>query len=57
MDAFETVVAAVYIGGYAGDLAARDLGMRAMVASDIREHLSEAFRLLDPLGEVPGLNI
>src|ERR1051325_6718180 len=51
MDAFETVVAAVYVSGLAGDLAARDLGMRAMVASDIREHLSEAFRYLDPAGE------
>jgi hypothetical protein len=37
----------------AGDLAASELGMRAMVASDIREHLSEAIRLLDPEGECP----
>jgi hypothetical protein len=27
--------------------------MRAMVASDIREHLSEAIRSLDPIGETP----
>jgi hypothetical protein len=27
------------------------LGMRAMVASDIREHLSAAIRSLDPEGE------
>jgi hypothetical protein len=27
--------------------------MRAMTASDIREHLSAAFRLLDPEGEIP----
>jgi len=53
MDAFETVAAAVYISGLAGDLAAGKLGMRAMTASDIREHLSEAFRQLDPSGEVP----
>jgi hypothetical protein len=30
--------------------------MRAMVASDIREHLSEAFRQLDPAGESPNLS-
>lgn len=53
MDAFQTVVAAVYVSGLAGDLAARELGMRAMVASDIRDHLSKAFRLLDPAGEKP----
>jgi NAD(P)H-hydrate epimerase len=53
MDAFETVAAAVYVSGLAGDLAAKELGMRAMVASDIREHLSEAFRYLDPAGESP----
>jgi ADP-dependent NAD(P)H-hydrate dehydratase / NAD(P)H-hydrate epimerase len=51
MDVFETVVAAVYVSGLAGDLAAKEVGMRAMIASDIREHLSEAFRLLDPFGE------
>jgi len=49
----DAVIAALYVGGLAGDLAARDLGMRAMVASDIREHLSEAIRSLDPWGEVP----
>jgi len=46
-------IAALYLGGLAGDLAARDLGMRTMVASDIREHLSEAIRSLDPKGEQP----
>src|SRR5256886_17578008 len=56
MDAFQTVVAAVYVSGLAGDLAAQELGMRAMVASDIRDHLSEAFRLLDPAGETPDAN-
>ena len=49
----EAVIAAVYISGLAGDLAAEELGMRAMVASDIREHLSAAFRSLDPSGERP----
>jgi NAD(P)H-hydrate epimerase len=53
MDAFETVAAAVYVSGLAGDLAAKQIGMRAMVASDIREHLGAAFRLLDPQGEAP----
>jgi hypothetical protein len=38
----------------AGDLAARDLGMRTMLASDIREHLSQAICLLDRDGETPG---
>lgn len=52
-DAFETVVAAVYVSGLAGDLAAQNLGMRTMVASDIREHLSEAIWSLDPIGEAP----
>ena len=52
-DAFKAVVAAVYVSGLAGDLAAKKLGMRAMVASDIREHLSEAIRSLDPIGETP----
>ena len=52
-DAFDTVVAAVYVSGLAGDLAAQKLGMRTMVASDIREHLGEAIRSLDPIGEWP----
>jgi ADP-dependent NAD(P)H-hydrate dehydratase / NAD(P)H-hydrate epimerase len=52
-DAVQTVIAALYISGLAGDLAAVRLGMRAMVASDIRENLNEAFRLLDPSGEIP----
>ena len=52
-NAFETVVAALYVGGLAGDLAAEELGMRAMVASDIREHLGAAVCTLDPEGEMP----
>ncbi len=52
-DAVTAVVAALYIGGLAGDFAARDLGMRAMVASDVREHFSEAIRFIDPSGERP----
>jgi hydroxyethylthiazole kinase-like uncharacterized protein yjeF len=49
----DTVIAALYLSALAGDLAAREIGMRCMVASDIREHLSAAIRLLDPRGEQP----
>lgn len=52
-DPLAATIAALYVGGLAGDFAARDLGMRNMVASDIREHLSEAFTFLDPQGERP----
>jgi len=52
-DALNATIAALYVGGLAGDFAARDLGMRTMVASDIREHLSDAIRSLDPEGEQP----
>jgi NAD(P)H-hydrate epimerase len=52
-DALSATVAALYIGGLAGDAAARKIGMRTMVASDIREHLGEAIRSLDPIGETP----
>lgn len=52
-DPLATVIAALYVGGLAGDFAARKLGMRTMVASDIRDHFSEAVRFLDPTGEQP----
>ena len=52
-DALTATIAALYVGGLAGDFAARDLGMRTMVASDIREHLNGAIRSLDPKGETP----
>lgn len=52
-DALSATMAALYVGGLAGDLAARELGMRTMVASDIREHISDAVRSLDPNGETP----
>ncbi len=52
-DALETIIAALYISGLAGDLAAQEIGMRTMVASDIREHLSAAISSLDPRGELP----
>ena len=47
VDIFETVVAAVYIAGLAGDIAAEKFGKRAMLASDVRECLTEAFRQLE----------
>jgi len=52
-DAVAAVVAALYVGGLAGDFAAKKRGMRTMVASDIREHFGEAIRFLDPRGELP----
>jgi NAD(P)H-hydrate epimerase len=52
-DALTATVAALYVGGLAGDFAAKKLGMRTMVASDIREHFSDAIRFLDPQGEEP----
>jgi len=47
------VIAALYVGGLAGDFAAQALGMRTMTASDIRNHFSDAIRSLDPIGEQP----
>jgi hydroxyethylthiazole kinase-like uncharacterized protein yjeF len=52
-DPLTATIAALYIGGLAGDFAARELGMRTMVASDIREHISDAVRSLDSKGETP----
>ena len=52
-DALSATLAALYIGGLAGDLAAAELGMRTMLASDIQRHLSAAIRSLDPDGERP----
>lgn len=55
-DPLAATIAALYVAGLAGDFAARSLGMRTMVASDIREHLSAAIRTLDPQGEQPSFN-
>lgn len=52
-DALTATTAALYVGGLAGDLAANELGMRTMVASDIQLHFSDAIRSLDPDGERP----
>lgn len=51
-DVLEAIIAALYVGGLAGDLAAAELGMRTMVASDIRDHFSAAIRSLDEAGEM-----
>lgn len=40
---FETVVAAVYIAGMAGDVAEKKYGKRVMTATDVRECLVEVF--------------
>lgn len=53
ISSLDTVIAALYVSGLAGDFAAREIGMRSMVASDIREHLGAAIRSLDPRGEQP----
>jgi NAD(P)H-hydrate epimerase len=47
IDIFETVVAAVYIAGAAGDIAAEKFGKRTMLASDVRECLGEAFEQIE----------
>ena len=43
IDIFETVVAAVYIAGMAGDVAENKYGKRVMTASDVRECLTDVF--------------
>lgn len=43
IDIFETVVAAVYVAGMAGDIAEQKYGKRVMTASDVRECLVEVF--------------
>lgn len=48
VDIFETVVAAVYVAGMAGDIAEQKYGKRVMTASDVRECLVEAFESLKP---------
>ena len=43
IDMFETVVAAVYLAGLAGDIAEKKYGKCVMTASDVRECMTEAF--------------
>ena len=45
--AFDAVIAALYLAGMAGDIAAKKIGMRSMTASDVRECLVDAFRELE----------
>jgi NAD(P)H-hydrate epimerase len=47
---FETVIAALYIAGMAGDIAAKKTGMRSMTASDVRTCLKDAFLELENEG-------
>ncbi len=47
IDIFETVVAAVYVAGMAGDIAEQKYGKRVMTASDVRECLTEVFDKLE----------
>lgn len=46
---FQAAVSAVYLHSLAGDLAARTVGERCMVAGDITRHLPEAFREVESL--------
>jgi ADP-dependent NAD(P)H-hydrate dehydratase / NAD(P)H-hydrate epimerase len=51
IDIFETVTAAVYIAGLAGDSAEKKYGKRVMTASDVRECLAEVFEQLESTGK------
>ncbi|MEQ1643296.1 MAG: NAD(P)H-hydrate dehydratase [Pyrinomonadaceae bacterium] len=50
IDIFETVVAAVYVAGMAGDVAEKKYGKRVMTASDVRECLVEVFTEFEKKG-------
>jgi NAD(P)H-hydrate epimerase len=50
IDMLETLVAAVYIAGMAGDIAEEKYGKRVMTASDVRECLVEVFTELGGRG-------
>lgn len=47
IDIFETVVAAVFVAGMAGDIAEKKYGKRVMTASDVRECLADVFAELE----------
>ena len=53
-DVVGATIAAVYLHGLAGDLAAAQLGMRAMIASDITARLGQAFIEVGGDPEKPG---
>jgi len=42
--AFDAAVLAVHVHGLAGDLAARKIGQTSLIATDLLDHLGEAFR-------------
>ncbi len=46
IDIFETVIAAVFVAGMAGDIAEKKFGKRVMTASDVRECLTDVFEQL-----------
>jgi NAD(P)H-hydrate epimerase len=46
VDVFETVVAAIYIAGFAADIAESKYGKRSMLATDVRVCLQEAFEAI-----------
>lgn len=46
-EAFEGVVAAVYVAGLAGDIAEAKYGKRVMIASNVRECLADAFKSVE----------
>ncbi|HKR02186.1 MAG TPA: NAD(P)H-hydrate dehydratase [Pyrinomonadaceae bacterium] len=52
-DALAAAIAAVYVGGLAGDIAAAKKGVRSLAASDISESLGAAISALDARGEQP----
>ncbi|HYE13727.1 MAG TPA: NAD(P)H-hydrate dehydratase [Pyrinomonadaceae bacterium] len=52
-DAVAATAAAVYVGGLAADIAAAEVGVRALSASDVRERMGAALLALDPEGETP----
>ena len=46
LQAYDAALLGVYIHSLAGDLAAEDLGEESIIASDIINHLADAFKLL-----------
>jgi len=52
-DPLSATIAAVYLHGLAGDIAASRMGVRALIASDITAHLGEAFTSIGGEAERP----
>lgn len=53
-DIYEAVIAAVYVAGLAGDIAESKYGKRVMTASDVRECLADAFKVLSEPPAIAG---